>query len=92
MDLLIKVFSFKMKEINLKITKYKKQNTLQKKKKKKNHKVKFLTTKKTKVVRQRPIIIIFQWPLKIEFDKKSYQNNKLLIFRLYKLTKISIKN
>ena len=41
MDLLIKVFSFKMKEINLKITKYKKQN----------HKVKFLTTKKTKVVR-----------------------------------------
>ena len=35
MDLLIKVFSFKMKEINLKITKYKKQNTLQKKKKNK---------------------------------------------------------
>ena len=31
MNLLIKVFSFKMKEINLKITKYKKQNTKQNK-------------------------------------------------------------
>ena len=50
MDLLIKVFSFKMKEINLKTKKYKKQNTKQNKRKQ-NHKVKFLTTKKTKVVR-----------------------------------------
>ena len=49
-DLLRKLFYFEVKEINLKTTKHKKQNTKQNKRKR-NHKVKFLTTKQTKVVR-----------------------------------------
>ena len=44
------IFFFKMKEINLKTTKHKKQNTKQNKRKQ-NHKLKFLTTKQTKVGR-----------------------------------------
>ena len=49
-DLLRKAFSFKTKEINLKTTKYKEQNTKQNKRKQ-NCKVKFFTTNETKVVR-----------------------------------------
>ena len=49
-DLLRKLFYFKIKKINLKTTKHKKQNTKQNKRKQ-NHKVKFLTTKQTEVVR-----------------------------------------
>ena len=49
-DLLRKLFYFEIKEINLKTTKHKKQNTKQNKRKQ-NHKVNFLTTKQTKVVR-----------------------------------------
>ena len=49
-DILRKVFYFQIKEINLKTTKHKKQNTKQNKGKQ-NHKVKFLTTKQAKVVR-----------------------------------------
>ena len=48
-DLLRKVFSFKMKETKFKITKYKKQNSKQNKRTR-DHKIKFLTTKQTKVV------------------------------------------
>ena len=67
-DILRKVFYFKIKKINLKTTKHKKQNTKQNKRKQ-NHKVKFLTTKQTKVVRMNPIFTIFRWLLKIKFDK-----------------------
>ena len=42
-DLLRKIFCFKIRGINLKTTKHKKQNTKQNKRKR-NHKVKFLTT------------------------------------------------
>ena len=49
-DLLRKVFYFKIKGNNLKITKHKKQNTKQNKKIQ-NHKLNFLTTEQTKVVR-----------------------------------------
>ena len=48
-----KYIYFKIKEINLKTTKHKKQNTKQKKqnKTKQNHKVKISTTNQAKVVR-----------------------------------------
>ena len=57
-DLLRKVFYFEVKEINLKTTKHKKQNTKQNKRKR-NHKVKFFTVKQTNMVKVGPIIIIF---------------------------------
>ena len=47
-----------------------KRNTMQNKRKQ-NHQIKFLTTKQTKVMRKRRIIIIFRWPLKIKFETKS---------------------
>ena len=47
-DLLRKVFYFKMKETNLKTKKHKKQNTNQNQRTQ-IHKVKFLTTKQTKI-------------------------------------------
>ena len=50
MDLLKKVFCFKIKEVHLKTTKHKKHNTKQNKRKR-NHKVKILTTEQTKMVR-----------------------------------------
>ena len=68
-DLLRKLFYFEVKEINLKTTKHKKQNTKQNKRKR-NHKVKFLTTEQTKVVRMEVNVPIFQWPLKSKFDKR----------------------
>ena len=67
-NLLRKVFYFKIKEINLKTTKHKKQNTKQNKTKQ-NHKVKFLTTKQIEVVKMESIFTIFWWLLKSKFDK-----------------------
>ena len=56
-----KYIYFKIKEINLKTTKHKKQNTKKKKqnKTKQNHKVKILTTKQTKVVRMEANLCYF---------------------------------
>ena len=67
-DFLRKVFYFKIKEINLKSTKHKKQNT-KKNKRKQNHKVKFSIIGQTKVVRMEPTFMSFQWLLKSKFDK-----------------------
>ena len=79
-----KYFILRIKEINLKTTKHKKQNTKQNKRKQ-NHKVKFLTTKQTKVVRMEPKFSIIS-PLNQALHSCCFSTNSPLILTVKKVS------